>query len=111
MGALIASAAAAAVNLRRFFTGETALHYAAAQGLTQTCALLVGREDFVGMHARGLDGMTALHYATVRGHTTTCQALLSARANPELGDVHGRTAWDVASARGYDLIGSAHIRE
>merc|ERR1712190_21837 len=102
---------AATINARRLITGETALHYAAAQGLTKTCALISKRSDFVMLHARGLDGMTTLHYAACFGQEDTCQVLLGARANANVKDAHGRTCFDVAHSCGFRCVLSCLQRE
>ena len=48
---------ATALNKRRPFTGETALHWAAKRGLTRVSKAMLSRADFKAERAQSLDGI------------------------------------------------------
>jgi len=81
--------------------GYTALHSAAAQGLTKCCQTLLSREDFLPsmLHQRDPRGFTPLHCAVVSVDNSAeiCELLAGHEyCNLKLTDNEGRTPKDLA---------------
>jgi len=74
---LIASRHFRLVNARRGADGSTALHIAAAEGLTQAVEGLLHHPDFVSACGVDSDGFSALHGAAYRGHRACVHLLMS----------------------------------
>ena len=78
-------------------TNWTLLHYAASNGWTDVCRLLVEQYQ-VDPHCRSSDGETALHCAARRGWTDVCRLLVEQyQVDPHCRDSIGWTALHWAS--------------
>jgi hypothetical protein len=78
-----------------FGQGYFPLHYAAYQGHTHLCKMLVERK--AKLNAVNADGCTALFLAAQQGHVATVEYLLSQGADHKLRDsVHQFSLFDVA---------------
>merc|ERR1712205_64011 len=88
--------------------GRTALHYAAADGHTDSLEALV--KGAVGLDTTdAVEKWTALHYASSYGKTSCVQLLCVGKANPNLKDKFGRTPLYLASQRGHTAVVAALV--
>mmetsp|Transcript_51292 Transcript_51292/g.109037 ORF Transcript_51292/g.109037 Transcript_51292/m.109037 type:complete len:321 (+) Transcript_51292:37-999(+) len=82
------------VNAARPEDGSTALHLAAAEGLTTVVQALLSSGRFLSMDALDKDGFTALHAAAWRGHFDIVEELLASPEGRALSGVEGN--FDIA---------------
>lgn len=92
------------VNLRDY-SGQTALHCAAAFGKHEVVKYLLDRPD-VNPTIKDDKGRTALHCAAGNGHLEVVQMLRQGRLklNANVGDEHQRTALHFAATRGHKKV-------
>eukprot|EP00759_Apiculatamorpha_spiralis_P031561 PhF_6_TR33454/c0_g1_i1/m.48797 len=84
--------------------GYTALHYAAKDGDTRMCEVLLNVEGFpVNSTTKG-GASTALHRAAMMGHEDVVKLLLEHGADKGAKDAEGYTPFDKAKAKGFDII-------
>ena len=78
-------------------SNRTLLHWAASNGWTDVCRLLVEQYQ-VDPHCRSSDGETALHWAARNGWTDVCRLLVEQyQVDPHCRDSIGFTALHIAS--------------
>ena len=78
------------------------LHYAASNGWTDVCRLLVEQYQ-ADPHCRSRDGRTALHCAASNGWTDVCRVLVEQyQVDPHCRDSDGYTALHIASILSYN---------
>jgi len=78
--------------------GNTALHYAASQGMVQLVERLAKKMEF---DSSNLDTLTPVMLAARNGHGEAIRALKAAGANVERTDRHGQTALMFAAWKGH----------
>jgi len=100
--ALAALVARGADPHRRDVKGRSALHHAAAFGVTPNgCVDALIAEHGVKVSAVDTDGATALHTAAALGHVEFCRFLLKQhKADPMATDSNGRSVLHIACAKG-----------
>ena len=83
--------------------GRTALMMAATRGATRTMRVLLD-DGFADVDLQDKQERTALHYAVTAEDKEAVDLLLAAGASTSKRDEYGRTALDIAEARGYEAI-------
>jgi ankyrin repeat protein len=83
--------------------GHTALMHGAKNGHLAVCEVLVNSKC-VDLNMQDAKRWTALMWAAHNGHTPVVQYLVNASANSAVQDVQGRTAVDLATAKGSKAI-------
>ncbi len=76
----------------------TPLHLAAQHEYVHILALLIGKG--ADINAYDTSGYTALHMAAMGESKEVAQALVAAKALPNIRNVHGQTARDIAMQKG-----------
>lgn len=82
--------------------GRTLLHWAARNGHTATCALLLG--SGADPKAKDNDDYTPLHQAAWKGHTAICALLIGRGADPKAKSKCGCTPLHEAAGKGHTDI-------
>jgi len=85
-------------------SGNTALHYASANGHEQVVNFLLEQYQPGWVNRQNLQGNTALHWATLNGHTGVVEALINARADAKVKNAVGRTSLYEAQQRNFENI-------
>ena len=91
MAALLLAGGATLDCLRE--DGSTPLFKAAHKGHTETCAVLLAKEPYLGILP---NGSSALHVATSKQHEDICRMLVEHGADAHLRDRNHSSAFDIA---------------
>ena len=83
---------------------DTPLHYAARNSFSQAGAVLLLLKAGADVNALNTEGQTALHYAAKKGNIFCMQVLLDHGCDPEIRDIHGKTADDILEERSAELF-------
>ena len=83
---------------------DTPLHYAARNSFSQAGAVLLLLKAGSDVNELNTDGQTALHYAAKKGNIFCMQVLLDHGCDPEIRDIHGKTADDILEERSAELF-------
>lgn len=83
---------------------DTPLHYAARNSFSQAGAVLLLLKAGADVNELNTDGQTALHYAAKKGNIFCMQVLLDHGCDPEIRDIHGKTADDILEERSAELF-------
>lgn len=83
---------------------DTPLHYAARNSFSQAGAVLLLLEAGADVNALNTEGQTALYNAAKKGNIFCMQVLLDHGCDPEIRDIHGKTADDILEERSVELF-------
>ena len=72
------------------------IHRACNFGLIEIAKLLLESEAEAQVNFQDIDGNTPLHYAALRSHQDIWKLLVSRGANPNIRNIEGMTALDIA---------------
>lgn len=83
---------------------DTPLHYAARNSFSQAGAVLLLLKAGADVNALNTEGQTALYNAAKKGNIFCMQVLLDHGCDPEIRDIHGKTADDILEERFAELF-------
>lgn len=83
---------------------DTPLHYAARNSFSQAGAVLLLLKAGADVNALNTEGQTALYNAAKKGNIFCMQVLLDHGCDPEIRDIHGKTADDILEERSVELF-------
>ena len=83
---------------------DTPLHYAARNSFSQAGAVLLLLKAGADVNALNTEGQTALYNAAKKGNIFCMQVLSDHGCDPEIRDIHGKTADDILEERSTELF-------
>lgn len=80
--------------------GNTALHYASANGNLEIAKFLLSRKT-ISLNPQNIRGNTPLHWAALNGHEPVVQALIDAGCDARIKNADNRSATTLAEQQGH----------